>query len=75
MLVLSRRPDESIVLPNCDATITVLSISGGQVRLGISAPRFVEVYRQEVWERIESEAATFVPAAPVGCTSVPCVPK
>jgi carbon storage regulator CsrA len=75
MLVLSRRSNEAIVLPNYDATITILSISAGQVRLGISGPRFAEVYRQEVWERIESEAATLVPAAPVGCTSVPCVPE
>ncbi len=55
MLVLSRRRGESIVLPDCDATITVLEIGGGRVLLGVSAPQHVEIHRQEVWERMQGE--------------------
>jgi carbon storage regulator len=75
MLVLSRRLHESIVLPNSDATITILSISGGQVRLGISAPGIVAIYRQEVWERLKLEAATLASGASLDSTPAPRVPR
>lgn len=47
MLVLSRKVGESIHLGD-SITIKVVRIKGGQVRLGIEAPRTVEVRRQEV---------------------------
>jgi carbon storage regulator len=47
MLVLTRRRGESIVVAD-DIRITVGAIHGGQVRLGIEAPRSVRVDRQEV---------------------------
>jgi carbon storage regulator len=52
MLVLMRRPDESIVI---DGTIrvTVVSVKGDKVRLGIEAPPNVRVDRQEVHDRRE----------------------
>ena len=51
MLILSRRSGESIRI-NDDITITVLQAKGGQVKLGINAPREVAVHREEVYERI-----------------------
>jgi carbon storage regulator len=55
MLVLSRKKNESIVINN-DITITVVEIRGDKVRLGIVAPKEVEVHRQEVWEMIHGKA-------------------
>jgi len=51
MLVLSRKPGERIVVPNCGLTLTVVSVQGKTVRLGIAAPDSVEVYREEVGPR------------------------
>lgn len=51
MLVLSRHVDESIVVGD-DVVITVISIRGDQVRLGIAAPVEVRVDRSEVRDRI-----------------------
>lgn len=47
MLVLTRRTNESIVIGN-DIVVTVLEIKGDQIRLGISAPHEVPVYREEL---------------------------
>ena len=55
MLVLSRKTGQMIVVPNCDLTFTVLGVRGDYVRVGISAPRDIGVYRQEVWGRINEE--------------------
>lgn len=51
MLVLMRKEGETIAIGN-DITVTIVSIQGGQVRVGINAPRDVEVHREEVWQRI-----------------------
>ena len=50
MLVLMRRPDESIIIDG-HIRITVISVQGEKVRLGIEAPPDVRVDRQEVHER------------------------
>jgi len=52
MLVLSRKLGEKIVIPSCALTVTVLSVNGNKVRLGISAPADVDIYREEIWQRI-----------------------
>jgi carbon storage regulator len=52
MLVLSRRPGEQLVVPHCELTFTVLSVEGNTVRLGITAPADVTVYREELWKRL-----------------------
>jgi len=58
MLVLTRRVGEVIVI-NDDIRITVASVRGERVRIGISAPNFVQVDREEVYERrAESKAPT-----------------
>lgn len=54
MLVLSRRLGETLIIGD-DVKITVLGISGNQVRLGIAAPREVSVHREEVYLRIQEE--------------------
>lgn len=52
MLVLSRRPGESIVIGD-DVTISILEVRGDIVRVGISAPRSVAVHRAELLEQLE----------------------
>ena len=54
MLVLSRKAGESLVIGD-DVVITVLEVRGQQIRIGINAPREVEVHREEVYERIVAE--------------------
>lgn len=54
MLILTRRPGETLVLGD-DVTVTVLGVNGGQVKIGITAAKNVEVHRQEVYERIQAE--------------------
>lgn len=56
MLVLSRRPGESIVVGN-QVTITVLEVRGDQVRIGVDAPREVQVHREEIFRQLEAENA------------------
>src|SRR5713101_3285251 len=58
MLVLTRRVGEVIVIDH-DIRITVVSVRGERVRIGISAPNYVQVDREEVYERrAESRAPT-----------------
>ena len=54
MLVLTRRPGESIVVGQ-DIVITVIEIKGGQVRIGIDAPRDVDVYREEIYAEVSRQ--------------------
>ena len=54
MLALSRKKNEAIVINN-DIEITVLEVKGDQVKIGISAPKEVSIYRKEVY--IQSQDA------------------
>ena len=54
MLALSRKKNEAIILNN-NIEITVLEIKGEQVKLGITAPKEVPVYRKEVYLQIQNE--------------------
>ena len=52
MLALSRKKGEALMINN-DIEITVLDIKGEQVKIGISAPKQVPVYRIEVYLQIQ----------------------
>lgn len=54
MLALTRKKGESLVINN-NVEITVLEIRGDQVKIGISAPKEVPVYRKEVYLQIQNE--------------------
>jgi carbon storage regulator len=54
MLALTRKKGESLVINN-NIEITVLEIRGDQVKIGISAPKEVPVYRKEVYLQIQNE--------------------
>lgn len=54
MLILTRNQGESIVIGEA-VTVTVLGTKGGQVRLGIQAPREIKVLRSELLDRIDSD--------------------
>ncbi len=54
MLILTRRPGESLYLGD-DIRITVLSLQGTQVKIGISLPPDMVVYREEVYRRVMEE--------------------
>jgi carbon storage regulator len=58
MLILSRRPGESLTIGD-DVIVTVVGVSGNQIRLGITAPREVRVLREEIYKamRAENQAA------------------
>jgi carbon storage regulator len=58
MLVLSRKIGERIVVPQFDLKITVVAVEGNAVRLGISGPVEISVYREEIWARRARPAAT-----------------
>ena len=62
MLILSRRPGESIAIGN-DILITVVALSGNQVRIGIDAPREVRVLRQEILKAMQDENRAAADAA------------
>ena len=53
MLVLTRKPGQSIMIGD-GVEVQVLSVAGEKVRLGITAPRDVSIFRNEVYDRIES---------------------
>ena len=56
MLVLSRRVGEEIVIAG-NVRVTVVSVEGGKVRLGVSAPASVPVHRKEVHDRLAAWSA------------------
>ncbi len=52
MLALSRKENESIMIGN-DIEITILEVKGEQVKIGITAPKSVPIYREEVYAQIK----------------------
>lgn len=54
MLILTRKAGESLVISD-DVIVKVLEVRGDHVKLGITAPREVSVYRQEVFQAIKEE--------------------
>ena len=61
MLALTRKKGEAIMINN-NVEITVLEVRGDQVKIGISAPKDVSIYRKEVYLQIQEEnKASFSP--------------
>lgn len=56
MLVVTRKPHEQVRITN-EIRVTVCSIDGNKVRLGIEAPREIEVYREELAQTIWGDFA------------------
>ncbi len=52
MLVLTRRTGETIVIAD-EITVSVLGVKGNQIRLGIIAPEYISVHREEIHEKIK----------------------
>ena len=52
MLALTRKKGEAIIVNN-NVEITILEVKGDQVKIGISAPKEVPVYRKEVYAQIQ----------------------
>jgi carbon storage regulator len=62
MLVLTRKSNQSIMIGD-DIEVTVLSVMGEKVRIGIQAPRDVPVFRDEVYLEIQAEQMSDDPGA------------
>lgn len=54
MLILTRRPGESIYLGD-DIKLTVLSVQGKQIKVGLDVPDDMPVYREEVYLRVQEQ--------------------
>ena len=54
MLVLTRRVGEKIIIGE-NVTVAILAVKGGQIRIGIDAPREIQVHREEIYQRIQTE--------------------
>ena len=54
MLILSRKKDESIMIDG-SIEVKIISIEDGKVKLGISAPKDVEIHRKEIYLQIQEE--------------------
>lgn len=52
MLILTRKVGESVLIGD-DISITVLSVRGNQIKLGVQAPKEVSVHREEIFQRIQ----------------------
>lgn len=77
MLVLTRNANQSIMIGH-DVVVTVLEIRGDQVRLGIKAPRSVDVHREEVYAALQKanrSAATSTTKTLSALGNLPQAPK
>jgi len=64
MLILTRRPGERVVIGD-EILVTVMGVSGHPVRLGISAPGGIPIYREEIWLAVKEENRAAAAAADV----------
>ena len=59
MLVLSRHKNEAVMVDGGSIRIVVVEIQGDRVRLGIEAPKDVDVHREEVFKAIQNNGRQF----------------
>lgn len=57
MLILTRKTGERLMIGD-NVSVTVLSVKGTQVRIGIDAPPDVSVHREEIYDRIRAKPGT-----------------
>ena len=69
MLVLTRKPGESIIIGD-EIKIHIIEIKGKQVRLGIDAPKKFAIHREEVYFRIQEENRRAASKAPLSLKSI-----
>ncbi|HEV2969927.1 MAG TPA: carbon storage regulator [Pirellulales bacterium] len=65
MLVLSRKVGEQIVMPDQEVVVTVVAIQGNRVRIGITAPSGVSVFREEICPAASANMGCAVQTAPL----------
>ena len=63
MLILARKPNESIIIGD-QIRISIIDIKGDQVKIGITAPKSIKVYREEVYRAIQRENIEAAKAKP-----------
>ncbi len=70
VLILTRRPGERVVIGE-DIFVSVMSVSGHSVRLGIEAPGGIPIYREEIWQAVRDENRAAAEAAGDAIASQP----
>ncbi|MDR3130063.1 MAG: carbon storage regulator CsrA [Treponema sp.] len=64
MLILSRKINEKIMIGD-DISVSIIDIRGDQVRLGVTAPKSVKVFRREIFDAIKTENEAAAESTPV----------
>ncbi|MCW9715798.1 MULTISPECIES: carbon storage regulator CsrA [Avibacterium] len=57
MLILTRKVGESLLIGD-EISITILSVRGNQIKVGVNAPKEVSVYREEIYQRMKKQDDT-----------------
>ena len=74
MLVLTRRANQSIMIGH-EIVVTVLEVRGDQVRLGIKAPRSIDVHREEIFAQLQQANRDAVRSTAEGLDSLEDLPR